>query len=68
MDPHPQKLFFLLGTGELAEIADLELQDLKEPVRMNNKTEATIFLTLTATFFSLGFLWGSTKPSKEDSL
>lgn len=41
-------------TGEEAEIAELEVQDLKEPVRMNIKTEVTIFLTLTATFLSLG--------------
>lgn len=59
---------FPIDTGEAAEVTDLELQDLKEPVRMNIKTEATIFLTLTATFFSLGF-WGCAKLlSKEDSL
>lgn len=61
-----QKLFFL--SGDLAEIADLELQDLlKEPVLMNIKTEDTIFLTFTATLLSLGFL-GSTKPFKEDNV
>lgn len=52
-------------------MADLEAQDLREPTRMNIKTEAIIFFTLTATFlsFSLGF-WGSTKVlvSKEESL
>lgn len=68
--PHAQK-FFLFG-DDAAEMADLELHDLKEPLRMNIKTDVTIFLTLTATFFSfnLGFR-GSTKPlslSFEDSL
>lgn len=59
---------FLIGTGELAEIADLELHDLKEPVLINNKTELTIFLTLTATLFILGLLGCSTKVFKEDNL
>jgi len=55
---HHHQKFFLLGTGEdPSEMADLEPQDLREPTRMNIKTEAIIFLTLTATFFSfsLGF-------------
>lgn len=64
-----QKLFLLgIGDDEVGEIAEVELQDLKEAVRMKIKSEATIFLTLTATFLSLG-LWGSTKVlSKEESL
>lgn len=68
-EQHPQKFFLF---GEVEEIWDLEPQDLKEPTRMNIKTEATIFLTLTATFFSfsLGFCVGSPKVLlfKEDNL
>lgn len=40
--------------GKAAEMAELELEDLKEPVRTNMRTEFTIFLTLTPTFLSLG--------------
>jgi hypothetical protein len=64
---NPQRIF-LIGTGDLAEIADLELHDLKEPLLINNKTELTIFLTLTATLLILGFLGSTTKLFKEDNL
>lgn len=41
-----------MAIGAAAQIADPQLQDLKEPIRINDTSDTTTVLTLSTIFFS----------------